>query len=78
MKSIVVPVDFSTCSANAARYAADLALAIKADLHLIHVILVPVTAAELNMTESVYRDFHVSQSRRLAQNSPIPVLSLHA
>jgi nucleotide-binding universal stress UspA family protein len=56
MKSIVVPVDFSTCSANAARYAADLALAIKTDLHLIHVIQVPVTAAELNMTESVYRD----------------------
>jgi nucleotide-binding universal stress UspA family protein len=56
MKSIVVPVDFSACSANAARYAADLALAIKADLHLIHVIQVPVTAAELNMTESVYRD----------------------
>jgi nucleotide-binding universal stress UspA family protein len=56
MKSIVVPIDFSTCASNAARYAADLALAIKADLHLIHVIQVPVTAAELSMTESVYRD----------------------
>jgi nucleotide-binding universal stress UspA family protein len=56
MKSIVVPIDFSTCASNAARYAADLALAIKADLHLIHVIQVPLTAAELSMTESVYRD----------------------
>ena len=56
MKSIVVPIDFSTCSSNAARYAADLALAINADLHLIHVIQVPLTAAELSMTESVYRD----------------------
>ena len=56
MKSIVVPIDFSTCSANAARYAADLALAIKADLHLIHVIQVPVTTAELSMTEALYRD----------------------
>jgi len=56
MKSIVVPIDFSACASNAARYAADLALAIKADLHLIHVIQVPVTAAELSMTESVYRD----------------------
>jgi len=56
MKAIVVPIDFSTCSTNAARYAADLALAIKADLHLIHVIQVPVTAAELTMTESLYRE----------------------
>jgi len=56
MKSIVVPIDFSTCASNAARYAADLALAIKADLHLVHVIQVPLTAAELSMTESVYRD----------------------
>jgi nucleotide-binding universal stress UspA family protein len=56
MKPIVVPIDFSPCSINAARYAADLALAIKADLHLIHVIQVPVTTAELTMTEYVYRE----------------------
>ena len=56
MKTIVVPIDFSPCSTNAARYAADLALAIKADLHLIHVIQVPVTTAELTMTEYVYRE----------------------
>jgi nucleotide-binding universal stress UspA family protein len=56
MKSIVVPVDFSPCAANAARYAADLAKAIHADLHLIHVIQVPVNSAELMMTQSVYEE----------------------
>jgi nucleotide-binding universal stress UspA family protein len=56
MKAIVVPVDFSSCAANAARYAADLAQAIQADLHLIHVIQVPVNSAELMMTQPVYEE----------------------
>ena len=56
MKTIVVPVNFSSCAANAARYAADLARAIHADLHLIHVIQVPVNSAELMMTPSVYEE----------------------
>jgi nucleotide-binding universal stress UspA family protein len=56
MKTIVVPVNFSACALNAARYAADLALALKTDLHLIHVIQVPVTTAELGMTEYLYQE----------------------
>ena len=56
MKAIVVPVNFSPCSANAARYAADLARAIHADLRLIHVIQVPVNSAELMMTQSLYEE----------------------
>jgi nucleotide-binding universal stress UspA family protein len=56
MKSIVVPVNFTACAANAACYAADLAQAIHADVHLIHVIQVPVNSAELLMTQSVYED----------------------
>ncbi len=55
MKSIVVPINFSPCATNAAHYAADLALGIKADLHLIHVLEVPVNSAELMMTESLYQ-----------------------
>jgi nucleotide-binding universal stress UspA family protein len=54
MKSIVVPINFSACAANAAHYAADLALVLKADLHLIHVLQVPVNSAELMMTESIH------------------------
>jgi nucleotide-binding universal stress UspA family protein len=56
MKSIVVPINFSSYAANAARYAADLAQAIQADLHLIHVIQVPVNSAELMITQSVYEE----------------------
>lgn len=46
MRSILVPVDFSDNAANAARYAADMALAIEADLHLLHIVQVPPTPAE--------------------------------
>jgi nucleotide-binding universal stress UspA family protein len=54
MKSIVVPINFSPCASNAAQYAADLAVAIHADLHLIHVIQVPATSAEITMTQYLY------------------------
>jgi nucleotide-binding universal stress UspA family protein len=56
MKSIVVPINFSACASNAARYAADLALVIKADIHLIHVIQVPVDSADLLMTGDLYQE----------------------
>jgi nucleotide-binding universal stress UspA family protein len=46
MRSIVVPVNFTENSGNAARYAADMALAIDADIHLIHVFQLPLTTAE--------------------------------
>lgn len=38
MKSLLVPINSTGNSAGAARYAADLALAIEADVHLLHVI----------------------------------------
>ncbi len=56
MKSIVVPINFSPCAANAAHYAADLALVIKADIHLVHVIEAPVSSADLMMTDDLYRE----------------------
>jgi nucleotide-binding universal stress UspA family protein len=56
MKTIVVPVDFSASSANAARYAADMAKAIHANLHLIHVVQLPISVAEMAMTESLYAE----------------------
>jgi nucleotide-binding universal stress UspA family protein len=46
MRSIVVPVDFTASAINAAHYAADLALAMQADVHLLHVFEVPVIPAE--------------------------------
>lgn len=54
MRSIVVPVNFAPNAANAARYAADIALAIGADLHLIYVMQIPASVSELPLPESVY------------------------
>jgi|SRR5579859_1622649 len=46
MRSLIVAVDATDISANAARYAADMALAIDADVHLLHVVQIPVMPAE--------------------------------
>ena len=46
MKTLVVPVDAAANSTNAAHYAADMALAIDADVLLLHVVRIPVTPAE--------------------------------
>lgn len=54
MRSIVVPVNFAPNAANAARYAADIALAIGADLHLIYVMQIPASVSEVPLPESVY------------------------
>jgi nucleotide-binding universal stress UspA family protein len=67
MKTIIVPVNFSPCAANAARYSADLARAIHADLHLIHVLQVPVNSAEPVMTQYLYKDMVESADIALKQ-----------
>jgi len=43
MKTIVVATDFSAVALNAANYAVDMALAIKADILLLHVYQIPVS-----------------------------------
>ncbi|HEV2352914.1 MAG TPA: universal stress protein, partial [Puia sp.] len=54
MKTFIVPVNFSPCSADAARYAVDLAQEMNAEVHLLHVVQIPVASAELSMTEDLY------------------------
>jgi nucleotide-binding universal stress UspA family protein len=49
MKTILAPTDFSTTSINAVNYAADLALAINADLVLLNAVQFPVAASEVNL-----------------------------
>lgn len=56
MKPILVPVNFSHCAENAGRYAADLAQAVQAELHLVHVIQVPTTTADMVMTDYIYSE----------------------
>ena len=47
MKTIIVPVDFSPASLNAANYALDLALAVKASIALFHVYTFPMPVSEV-------------------------------
>src|SRR6185312_16023648 len=54
MKSILVPVNFSACASNAAHYAADLGAALHAQIHLLHVVQIPLASAEMAMTEDLY------------------------
>ncbi|SFP80784.1 universal stress protein [Parafilimonas terrae] len=54
MRTIIAPVDFSTVSENASLYAAQLAVNIKADLVLLHIMELPLAVAEYPVTESVF------------------------
>ncbi|HWB92835.1 MAG TPA: universal stress protein [Puia sp.] len=47
MKPIIVAVDFTERARNAAYYAADMALAMEADLHVFHAVPLPLTPADL-------------------------------
>ena len=42
MKTIILATDFSSTALNAANYAADMAVAINADLHLLNIQKVPI------------------------------------
>jgi nucleotide-binding universal stress UspA family protein len=53
MKTIVVGTDFSVSSDNAATYAADMAVSLKADLFLFHVFQMPVSYSEIPMAVNV-------------------------
>ena len=47
MKTIIVATDFSAAASNAAMYASDMALAINADLYLLHVYQIPAVYLEI-------------------------------
>ncbi len=47
MKTIIVATDFSPAAFNAMNYAADMALSIKADLVLLHIIQIPVSYSDI-------------------------------
>ena len=49
MKTIIVATDFSAVAMNAARYAADMALSINADLYLLHISPIPISYTEITM-----------------------------
>lgn len=55
MPTIIVPVDFSKASVNAAYYACDLALLVKADVILMHTVTPPVTFSEMPFPDVDYK-----------------------
>lgn len=69
MRTIVVPVNFTPASNNAAGYAADLAAVIGGDLRLIHVLRMPFTAFEYPLPDGAFealRDSAATQLKELA------------
>ena len=60
MRKIVAPVSFAANAVNAARYAADLAAAIDAELHLVYVLPQPNPLTRRPMPDFVYQDMRDS------------------
>jgi len=67
MRTIIAPVNFSPISSNAARYAADLALATQAQLHLYYALELPVSAAEFPINDYVFQELQESGAEALEE-----------
>ena len=67
MKAIIAPVNFTDSSDNAARYAADMALAMEADLHLVHFVEIPVSTGEFPMNPYILEELQKSGTEGLNQ-----------
>ena len=67
MKTIIVPTDYSPAATNAVNYAADMALAIKADLLLVHIYQLPVAVADVPLALISVEDMQkVEEEKMLA------------
>jgi nucleotide-binding universal stress UspA family protein len=60
MRTIIVPVNFGANAANAARYAADLALATGTEIRLVHVIHTPSVFAPHPMPDFLFKELQES------------------
>ena len=67
MKTIIVPVNFSANSNNAARYAADMALSINAELQLFHVLQVPITAVDVPTSDYLMEELQTEANDSLEE-----------
>lgn len=64
MKTILIATDFSPAALNAANYAADMALAINADMLLLHVYQIPVSYSEIPLALNL-EDMQQSAEREI-------------
>jgi nucleotide-binding universal stress UspA family protein len=67
MRTILAPVNFTPNSNNAARYAADLAVEAQADLYLLYILQLPVSAAEFPVNDYVFNEMQESGAEALQQ-----------
>jgi len=69
MRTIIAPVNFSANSDNAAYYAADLAMATDAELHLLYVLHLPVSVAEFPVNDYVFNEMQEAGAEGLEKLS---------
>ena len=67
MKTIIVPTDYSPAALNAANYAADMALDIKADLFLLHVFQIPVSVADIPLVLISVEEMQKRETQKMAK-----------
>jgi len=67
MTTIIAPVNFTDSSRNAARYAADMALAMQAELRLIHFVEIPVSTGEFPMNPYILEELQKSGAEGLSR-----------
>lgn len=67
MRTIIAPTDFSKISLNAVNYAADLSVAINAELVVLNVVQIPVTVSEVPLTEFEYEEMADAAEKELAE-----------
>jgi nucleotide-binding universal stress UspA family protein len=65
MKPLVVPTNFSASSVNAAKYAAELAVAMHTDLYLLHVLVLPVSTSEIPLPAEIFDEMKQSGQEEL-------------
>lgn len=67
MKNIIVPTDFSPAALNAVNYAADMALAIKAGIHLLHIYQIPISVTETPLVFVSVEELKDNAEKKLAK-----------
>lgn len=66
MKTIIVPTDYSPAATNAVNYAADMALAIKADLLLVHIYQLPLAVADVPLALVSVEEMQKTEENRIS------------
>ncbi len=78
MKKILVPCDFSEQAINALRFAADIVVQSKGEIHLIHVVEVPVLHDSVLMPVMAYEEALFKELREKAEKQFVKLTAKHA